>query len=78
MNVCYNMWFTNLIFLIYPFVTDKKTPQKQMNISDIEKTNKMLAIYSVEEMQIDKNCFMFAVLTSYTFLGPLEEKPESG
>lgn len=57
MNVCYNMWFTNLIFLIYPFVTDKKTPQKQMNISDIEKTNKMLAIYSVEEMQIDKNCF---------------------
>lgn len=51
------MWFTNLIFLIYPFVTDKKTPQKQMNISDIEKTNKMLAIYSVEEMQIDKNCF---------------------
>lgn len=57
MNVCYNMWFTNPIFLIYPFVTDKKTPQKQMNISDIEKTNKMLAIYSVEEMQIDKNCF---------------------
>lgn len=56
MNVCYNMWFTNPIFLIYPFVTEKK-PQKQMNISDIEKTNKMLAIYSVEEMQIDKNCF---------------------
>lgn len=56
MNVCYNMWFTNLIFLIYPFVTEKK-PQKQMNIPDIEKTNKMLAIYSVEEMQIDKNCF---------------------
>lgn len=42
-------------------------------MSNKEKTNMMLAIYSVEEKLL-----LFAVLTSYTFLGPLEEKPESG
>lgn len=51
MNVCYNMWFTNVIFLIYPFVTDKK-PSKTNEYIGHRKDKKTASFCNIDFLHI--------------------------